>query len=125
MTQKEFYLRAMLAMASNPKYVEMRKDEDNGTDFPVLLTEAIEIDAKDLAEEARTSWPDCFDNPFEEPLESRNKLLENIGTAIENLASITEPDGKLDMLYSELADMRRAVEGMNQYVEVRIKDEDE
>lgn len=65
MTQKDFYLRAMLTLASNPKYVEMRKDEDNGTEFPVLLTESIEIDAKLLAEDARTSWPDCFDNPLE------------------------------------------------------------
>ena len=29
MTQEEFYLKAMLAMASNPSYVQVEKSEDD------------------------------------------------------------------------------------------------
>ena len=64
MTQEEFYLKAMLALASNPNYVEVKQSEDDPTvTTHVLLTEEIEMDAERLLIEAKNSWVEAFDKP--------------------------------------------------------------
>lgn len=62
MTQEEFYLRAMLAMASNPNYVEVKPAEDDpSVTTHILLTEEIQMDAERLLKEAKDSWAEAFD----------------------------------------------------------------
>lgn len=89
MTKEEFYLKAMLALASNPKYVEMQKpDDDDGVEFPVLLTEIIEMDADELMKTANANWPDAFDR---ESSESITELIADIRDSLNgNLSVIVE-----------------------------------
>ena len=62
MTQEEFYLKAMLALASNPSYVEVKPaDDDPSVTTHVLLTEEIQMDAERLLKEAKDSWDEAFD----------------------------------------------------------------
>ena len=62
MTQEEFYLKAMLALASNPSYVEVKPaDDDPSVTTHVLLTEEIQMDAERLLNEAKDSWDEAFD----------------------------------------------------------------
>ena len=62
MTQEEFYLKAMLALASNPSYVEVKRAEDDpSVTTHVLLTEEIQMDAERLLNEAKDSWDEAFD----------------------------------------------------------------
>ena len=65
MTKKEFILRAMLQMAANPKYVEIKKENDDKgqpVTFPAIDEEIIFIDAEALANEVEKR----MDNPFNE-----------------------------------------------------------
>lgn len=56
MTQEEFYLKAMLAMASNPSYVQVEKSEDDpSVTTHMLLTEEIQMNAERLLKEAQDS----------------------------------------------------------------------
>ena len=89
MTQEEFYLRAMLQLAANPKYVEMQKSEDDpDVEFPELQVDIIEMDADELLKKAMVNWPEAFDK---KPQESVEDLLGDIGDALNgNLSVIVE-----------------------------------
>lgn len=80
MTKEEFYLNAMLAMANNPNYVEVKPAEDDPSVMThMLLTEEIQMDAERLLNEAEKSWPEAFDN------ESNNAHLEKAAEALRGL----------------------------------------
>lgn len=80
MTREEFYLKAMLAMASNPNYVEVKPCEDEPSETThILLTEEIQMDAERLTNEAIKSWPEAFDK------ESNNAHLEKAAEALRGL----------------------------------------
>ena len=82
MTQEEFYLKAMLALASNPNYVQVdTSDEDPNFTSHILLTEEIQMDADRLLKEAQTSWIDAFDKGSE----SANEHLRTIAEAVSDL----------------------------------------
>ena len=89
MTNKEFYLRAMLAMAANPKYVEMKKQEDEpGVEFPELQVDIIEMDAQELMKTAENNWPDAF---CEDGISEVVDQLNDISNALNgNLSVIVE-----------------------------------
>lgn len=80
MTQEEFYLKAMLAMASNPKYVQVEKSEDDpSVTTHMLLTEEIQMDAERLLKEAKESWAEAFDR------RSDNENLVKMAEALDGL----------------------------------------
>ena len=80
MTQEEFYLRAMLAMASNPNYVEVKPAEDDpSVTTHMLLTEEIQMDAERLLKEAKDSWAGAFDK------ESVNEHIKKAAEALRGL----------------------------------------
>ena len=80
MTQEEFYLKAMLAMAGNPNYVEVKKSEDDpSVTTHMLLTEEIEMDAERLLKEAKESWAEAFDR------RSDNENLVKMAEALDGL----------------------------------------
>lgn len=89
MTKEEFYLRAMLQLAANPKYVEMQKsEEEEGVEFPELLVDVIEMDADELLRTAEANWPEAFDNKPSESVEEclcdiRNSLNGNLSVIVE------------------------------------------
>ena len=80
MTKEEFYLKAMLAMASNPKYVqvELSKDDPSVTTH-MLLIEEIQMDAERLLEKAQDSWIEPFDS------RSDNENLVKMAEALDGL----------------------------------------
>ena len=72
----------MLALASNPSYVQVEKSEDDPTlTTHVLQTEEIQMDADRLLKEAQTSWIDAFDKGSE----SANEHLRTIAEAVSDL----------------------------------------
>lgn len=80
MTKEEFYLKAMLAMASNPKYVQVEKSEDDSSvTTHMLLTEEIQMDAERLLEKAQDSWIEPFDS------RSDNENLVKMAEALDGL----------------------------------------
>lgn len=80
MTKEEFYLKAMLAMASNPKYVQVEKSEDDpSVTTHMLLTEEIQMDAERLLKEAKDSWAEAFDR------RSDNENLVKMAEALDGL----------------------------------------
>ena len=80
MTQEEFYLKAMLAMASNPSYVQVEKSEDDpSVTTHMLLTEEIQMDAERLLNEAKDSWAEAFDR------RSDNENLVKMAEALDGL----------------------------------------
>jgi len=83
MTQEEFYLKAMLAMASNPSYVQVEKSEDDpSVTTHMLLTEEIEMDAERLLKEAKDSWAEAFDKRSDK---TTNEILDSIADDISEL----------------------------------------
>lgn len=84
MTQEEFYLKAILAMASNPKYTEMIHDEgdDPNETFPVLQVDQILEDADILLKQTQKTWIEAFDGAGIEDIHDRlgdiRKQLEDI-----------------------------------------------
>ena len=55
-------MKAMLALASNPSYVEVKPAEDDPSfETHVLLTEEIQMDAERLLNEAKDTWAEAFD----------------------------------------------------------------
>ena len=81
MTKKEFILRAMLQMATNPKYVETQKDDDENGDivtYPAILDEIIFIDAEALANEAEKQMNKPFDDDTYEKYESLKTTVQEI-----------------------------------------------
>lgn len=80
MTQEEFYLKAMLALASNPSYVEVKPAEDDpSVTTHMLLTEEIQMDAERLLNEAKDSWDEAFDR------RSDNENLVKMAEALDGL----------------------------------------
>lgn len=72
MTQEEFYLKAILAMASNPKYTEMKHYEDDPNEtFPVLQVDQILEDADLLLKQTQSLWVDAFDGAGIEDIHDR------------------------------------------------------
>ena len=62
MTQGEFYLKAILAMASNPKYVETAQaDDDPNVTFPMLQVDEILEDDDALLKQTQKTWIDAFE----------------------------------------------------------------
>ena len=83
MTQEEFYLKAMLAMASNPSYVQVEKSEVvPSVTTHMLLTEEIQMDAERLLNEAKDSWAEAFDKRSDE---TTNDILNSIADDISEL----------------------------------------
>jgi len=83
MTQEEFYLKAMLAMASNPSYVQVEQCEDDpSVTTHMLLTEEIEMDAERLLKEAKDSWAEAFDKRSDK---TTNEILDSIADDISEL----------------------------------------
>jgi hypothetical protein len=79
MTQEEFYLKAMLAMASNPKYVQVEKSEDDpSVTTHMLLTEEIQMDAERLLKEAKDSWIEAFDKSDKTTVEILGSIADDI-----------------------------------------------
>jgi hypothetical protein len=83
MTQEEFYLKAMLAMASNPNYVKVEQSEDDpSVTSHMLQTEEIQIDAERLLKEAQDSWIEAFDKSSNK---TTNDILSGIADDISEL----------------------------------------
>ena len=90
MTKKEFILNAMLQMAANPKYVTIKKDEDENGDiveYPAIDDEIIFIDAEALANEAEKRMDHPFDN---EPEGESYTIGEHLQNITEKLGDIEE-----------------------------------
>ena len=86
MTREEFYLRAMLAMASNPKYVEVKLSEDySSVKAHTLQAKEIQMDAERLLKEAQDSWPDVFED------KSENDILNRIYDAVSVFNTYNQP----------------------------------
>lgn len=80
MTQEEFYLKAMLAMASNPSYVQVEKSEVvPSVTTHMLLAEEIQMDAERLLNEAKDSWAEAFDR------RSDNENIVKMAEALDGL----------------------------------------
>lgn len=70
----------MLAMASNPSYVQVEKSEDDpSVTTHMLLTEEIQMDAERLLKEAKDSWAEVFDR------RSDNENLVKMAEALDGL----------------------------------------
>ena len=86
MTREEFYLKAMLALASNPSYVQVEKSEDDpSVTTHMLLTEEIQMDAERLLKETQDSWPEAFDD------KSENDILNRIYDAVSESNTYSQP----------------------------------
>lgn len=73
----------MLAMASNPNYVQVEKSEDDpNVTTHMLLTEEIQIDAERLLKEAQDSWIKAFDKTSNKTI---NDILSGIADDISQL----------------------------------------
>lgn len=73
----------MLAMASNPSYVQVEKSEDDpSVTTHMLLTEEIEMDAERLLKEAKDSWAEAFDKRSDK---TTNEILDSIADDISEL----------------------------------------
>ena len=73
----------MLALASNPNYVQVEKSEDDpSVTTHMLLTEEIEMDAERLLKEAKESWQDAFDKRSDK---TTNDILNSIADDISEL----------------------------------------
>ena len=83
MTQEEFYLKAMLAMASNPSYVQVEQSEDDpSVTTHMLLTEEIQMDAERLLKEAKDSWVEAFDK------RSDKTTVEILGSIADDISEL-------------------------------------
>lgn len=95
MTKAEFYLRSIIAMCSNPAYVDNSECEpisENDTEKVIShrldITEII-MDAEDLLKETEQAWDEAFrdDNSVQasikEELEDINGNLGYIGNSID------------------------------------------
>lgn len=70
----------MLAMASNPRYVEVEKSEEDPTcETHMLQTMEIQMDAERLLKEAKASWPEAFES------KSDSKNLKMMADALTEL----------------------------------------
>ena len=106
MTKGEFKLRALLAMCSNPKYVD-------GMDLQV---ESMIEDAEELANKAKEIAY------FEDASETLNGNLEATCKAIEE---ISMPDGKLDFMNDTLKGIEKSLDYLNELLSKALQDDDE
>ena len=60
MTRKEFYLKTVIAMSSNPNYVEVRAEDANESSCSLRIYDILN-DAETLNDEVDTAWPNVFD----------------------------------------------------------------
>lgn len=97
MTKAEFYLRSIIAMCSNPAYVDNSECEpinDNDTEKVIShrldVTEII-MDAEDLLKETEQAWDEAFvdtnavQEKIKETLDGINENLDYIVRGIEAL----------------------------------------
>lgn len=76
-------MKAMLAMASNPNYVEVEKSEDDpSVTTRILQTEEIQMDAERLLKEAQDSWIEAFEKRSDD---TTNDILNRIADDISEL----------------------------------------
>lgn len=70
----------MLALASNPSYVEVKPSVDDPSfESHILLTTEIQMDAERLLNEAKDSWAEAFDR------RSDNENLVKMAEALDGL----------------------------------------
>lgn len=105
MTKNEFKLRALLAMCSNPKYVD-------GIDLQV---ESMIEDAEILANKAKEIAY------FEDASETIDRTLQEICSAIEE---ISMPDGKLDFMNDTLKGIEKSLDYLNELIGKAIADDE-
>jgi len=79
MTKAEFYLKAMLAMTSNPKNVNIEHDKEEDIVTHMLNVEEIQMDAERLLKEAEKSWEGAFDT------QSVNGSLSELSDSLKSL----------------------------------------
>ena len=60
MTRKQFYLKTVIAMASNPNYVEVRSEDVDESSCRLRIYDILN-DAETLNDEVDTAWPNVFD----------------------------------------------------------------
>lgn len=106
MTKNEFKLRALLAMCSNPKYVD-------GIDLQV---ESMIEDAEILANKAKEIAY------FEDASETIDRTLQETCSAIEE---ISMPDGKLDFMNDTLKGIEKSLDYLNELIGKAIADDEE
>ena len=80
MTRTEFYLRAMLAMAANPKY-SVENNEDDHKDS-ILSVDAIAMDAARLTDAAENEWDRPFDIDLDETISTPKSILGDISNTL-------------------------------------------
>ena len=106
MTKNEFKLRALLAMCSNPKYVD-------GIDLQV---ESMIEDADILANNAKEIAY------FDDDSETIEKTLQETCSAIEE---ISMPDGKLDFMNDTLKGIEKSLDYLNELIGKAIAEDEE
>ena len=102
MTQKEFTLRAIIAMASNPKYVEMATR--CSVTSPTLCIDCILNDASNLLDSTDAKFVYIFDD------DSVNDKLDNLAKTIDGY----DPHLVLDNIEDSLHDIARGIADINQ-----------
>ena len=76
-------MKAMLAMAGNPNYVEVEESEDDpSVTTRILQTEEIQMDAERLLKEAQDSWIEAFEKRSDK---TTNDILNSIADDISEL----------------------------------------
>ena len=90
MTENEFFLRAMLQMASNPNYVKVEPSKENpGVMATVLKAEEIAMDAERLTEMAIKHHCD-FDMEPNTPNVHLRTIARNINKHLDKLDTIAD-----------------------------------
>ena len=96
MTQEEFYLRSIIAMTQNPKYVKMATAyDDQNIKFPSLEVDIMLEDADYLLEQVRKRWLQAFDAEGGTIQYSISKIvdeLQNINNGGLTVYNINEDD---------------------------------
>lgn len=105
MTKGEFKLRALLAMCSNPEYV----------DGMSLQVKSMIENAEKLANNAKEIAY------FEDASETLNGNLEATCKAIEE---ISMPDGKLDFMNDTLKGIEKSLDYLNELLSKAMQDDD-
>lgn len=106
MTKNEFKQRVLIAMCSNPKYVD-------GIDLQV---ESMIEDADILANKAKEIAY------FEDASETIDRTLQETCSAIEE---ISMPDGKLDFMNDTLKGIEKSLDYLNELIGKAIADDEE
>lgn len=79
MTKEDFYLKSILAMLQNPKFVKMEIPEDDpSVTFPSLETDVITTEAEHLLRKVQEDWPGAFEV----------KGLEEIAKAVQDITEL-------------------------------------